>query len=403
MKINGKSNPIGGIFIGIIFLIGGLVLLWWNEGRTVRQAKAIGEAEKTYIDVKSDEINSSNEGKLIATNGTITIDKELNDTQFGVIKDTAILKRIVEIYQWVENCSEDNNGNETCEYNKRWEEDLVDSSKFKESIDHSNPKTKKYSSNTFIANEVKAGTFVVPNDLVKKLSTKEYVKLDSSNDDMRYTESQLGLKIDSEGKYFTDVKGTEPDIGDIRVSFKYNDATALSMMGVQSGKTITPYTAKTGNKIFELYEGEHRGAEMIQFLKDENNTIKVVLRIVGVVVVIIGLLAIISPIQKLASYVPILGAIFNGATTLIAILFGLAISLIDIAIAWIVYRPILGITLLVAAVGLIVTGVVLKKKKATPVQAQQPVQQPVQPVVPEQPVQPAQPIEQQPTNNDQNQ
>jgi len=96
--------------------------------------------------------------------------------------------------------------------------------------------------------------------------------------------------------------------------------------------------------------------------------IKIICRVGGIILVIIGLLAIISPIQKVASYVPILGSIFNGVTSFIAILLGLAISIIDIAIAWIAYRPVLGIGLLVAAAVLIILSIVLKKKKPAPVE-----------------------------------
>ena len=104
-----------------------------------------------------------------------------------------------------------------------------------------------------------------------------------------------------------------------------------------------------------------------------------VLRAVGIFLVIIGLLAIISPIQKIASFVPVLGSIFNGVTTFIAIILGLALSLIDIACAWIFYRPVLGICLLVVAVGLIILCVVLKKKKKAPaVQQSAPVQQQIE-------------------------
>ena len=69
MKINGKGNPIAGIFVGFLFVIGGLILLWWNEGRTVKTEAAIKEAEQNYIDVESSSVNKDNEGKLIASNG----------------------------------------------------------------------------------------------------------------------------------------------------------------------------------------------------------------------------------------------------------------------------------------------------------------------------------------------
>ena len=365
------NNPIAGIFVGFIFVIGGLILLWWNEGRTVKTEAAIKEAEQNYIDVNTNPIDSANEGKLIASNGTITIDKKLNDDVFGVEVETAKLKRVVEVYQWVESCETDSDNNETCTYEQRWEDDLIDSSKFKESVDHTNPKTMKYENKTILSNNVKTGDLVIPENLVKTLSTKGKVVLSTTNDDNRYAAYQLGLKITEDGAYYTDVVANAPQVGNIRVSFEYNDAKALSYMGVQKGNTLEAYKAKSGYDIYHIYEGVYDGKAMIQMMRDSNRTIKIICRVVGIILVIIGLLAIISPIQKVASYVPVLGAIFNGATTLVAIILGIAISIIDIAIAWIFYRPVLGIILLAVALALIVISVIIKNrnKKGTTQQA----------------------------------
>ena len=125
MKINGKSNPIGGILVGFLFVIGGLILLWWNEGRTVKTEAAIKEAEKTYIDVSADKIDPANEGKLIATKGAQTREDKVKDDVFGVLVDSSKLKRYVEVYQWVENCTTDNDNNESCTYEKNWKDDLI--------------------------------------------------------------------------------------------------------------------------------------------------------------------------------------------------------------------------------------------------------------------------------------
>jgi hypothetical protein len=366
--MNKKGNPIAGIFIGILFVIGGLILLWWNEGRTVKTESAIKEAEANYIDVESSSINKDNDGKLIASNGLQTREDKINDSLFGVIVDSSKMERVVEVYQWVEECSKDSDDVETCTYEKKWVDELVDSSDFKESTAHTNPTTMKYESKTFIAKNVKAGEFVIPEDMVKTLSTKENVVLSEDNDDQRYAEHQLGLKITEDGAYYTDVVNNTPEVGNTRVSFKYNNAPYVSFMGVQKGNTIEAYKAKSGYKIYHIYEGQHKGEAMIQMMRDSNRMIKIICRVVGILLVIIGLLSVISPIQKLASYVPILGSIFNGATTLIAIILGIALSLIDIGIAWVFYRPVLGICILVAAVALIVLSVILKKKNKKPEQ-----------------------------------
>ena len=41
------KNKTGGILGGIILVIIGICLLWYNEGRTVKTQKAISEARKT--------------------------------------------------------------------------------------------------------------------------------------------------------------------------------------------------------------------------------------------------------------------------------------------------------------------------------------------------------------------
>ena len=37
------GNSFKGILVGLLFLVGSMVLLWWNEGRSVAQADALEE------------------------------------------------------------------------------------------------------------------------------------------------------------------------------------------------------------------------------------------------------------------------------------------------------------------------------------------------------------------------
>ena len=66
-----NTNKGSGILGGLLLLVVGIGVLWSNEGRTVKTQAAIGEATKSYIQVKSDKVDSKNEGKLIATKGKI--------------------------------------------------------------------------------------------------------------------------------------------------------------------------------------------------------------------------------------------------------------------------------------------------------------------------------------------
>ena len=128
------KNSFGGVIGGLILLVVGTCLLWWNEGNNVKNIATTNEVEKTAIEVKSDKVESNNEGKLVIVSDKLNvIDEKVEDPDFNVSTKTAKLKRKVEIYQWEENESTDEDGNTTYSYEKKWSEELIDSSNFNKS------------------------------------------------------------------------------------------------------------------------------------------------------------------------------------------------------------------------------------------------------------------------------
>ena len=228
-----KTKKSGGILGGLILLVVGIGILWSNEGRTVKTQSAISEASKTYIQVKSDKVDSKNEGKLISTKGKINIDSsgDLKDDIFGITVKAVKMKRNVEMYQWEENCTEEDDKTK-CTYKKVWSDDVIDSSEFTES-GHTNPSDMLYESEEYIADNVKLGAFTLPNELIKSL---KYDKT-KGNDALttEYNNSKEDIKI--VGKYLTNVK-EEPQVGDIRISYQYTTVKDASVMGVQTDDTL---------------------------------------------------------------------------------------------------------------------------------------------------------------------
>ena len=358
MKNRSKGGSIVG---GFIILIIGICLLWYNEGRTVKTQAAINEASKNYTQVKSDKVDSKYDGKLIATNGKLDLSEsnELVDEQFGIKAKSAILKRKVEMYQNIEECTTDDNDNERCTYKQDWSDDLIDSSSFKES-GHTNPTTMPYESKEYLADGVKLGAYDFPKNLQSRLSTKQTVgeqKLIEGFDNRI-----SGLKVN--GNYINNIaEDGIPKVGNIRISFSYNDSESASVLAQQSGDSFVSYTAKNGRSVYRLKEGTHTGAEILQDMRDENNMWKWILRLIGTILVMGGIGGLFGPIQKLANFVPILGNLVSFATGLVSFVLGLAISLLVIAIAWFRYRPLLSIALIVIVVGLIVGLKFVKKDK----------------------------------------
>ena len=80
-----------------------------------------------------------------------------------------------------------------------------------------------------------------------------------------------------------------------------------------------------------------------------NNMILWFLRILGVLMVIGGLKGIFGFIETILKVVPFIAGIFGWGVGLVCTVLGIVWSLIVIALAWLFYRPLLGISLLVLA------------------------------------------------------
>ena len=341
----------GGLLGGLALLVIGIGILWSNEGRTVKTQGAINEATKSYIQVKSDKVDSKNDGKLIATKGKVTVSDETNlkDEKFGIAVNAIKMKRTVEMYQWSESCETDENDKKTCTYEKVWDDKILDSSEYKEA-GHSNPETKPYDDETYVAEEVKLGAFTLPEELVKQLSYDK--KKNSDELTAEYNNSVEGLKVSE--KYLTNVKEDTPQIGDVRISFEYTKSKNASVLAVQTDDTFEAFTSKKGKDIYTIVEGNKTGAQILESKKEANKAIKWFLRAVGVLLVIGGFKSMFDLITSIASKVPVLGNIANGAASVVSTVLGLALSLLVIAIAWFRFRPILSIVLIAVVVALVV-------------------------------------------------
>jgi hypothetical protein len=93
---------------------------------------------------------------------------------------------------------------------------------------------------------------------------------------------------------------------------------------------------------------------MIKHEESENATLTWILRLVGFIVMSIGIGLLAGPIVTFADVIPIFGNILGAGVFVVAVGLGFVGSLITIAVAWIAVRPILGVCLLVAAAGALV-------------------------------------------------
>ena len=66
---------------------------------------------------------------------------------------------------------------------------------------------------------------------------------------------------------------------------------------------------------------------------------------------VLGISMVLKPLSVLADVIPVLGDVVGAGTGIIALLAGLALSSITIALAWIGYRPLIALVLLGVGAG----------------------------------------------------
>ena len=351
----GFFSKIGSSFasipLGIVIVIFGCMMLWNNEKKNVINIKDVKELRGQVIDISSSEVNSDNEGKLVATSGKLDYNNAtLTDTDFNISFNTPVLDRDVEIYQWVET-SETNDDETKYTYKKEWKSELVDSDDFNTSSGHVNPKESeiKYFGERFTSDEdLKVGAFTLDDGFKAILSSDKSVNIPDG------AVIPEGYSIYN-SRYITNAEDmTNPEVGDIRISYTINNSKDVSVLGKQVGSTITSYTSKNNKTYKELYDGTKNSADMINSIESGNKMTKWIFRILGAILVCLGMSMVLSPLTTLIGYIPFLGKIVNGAIGAVSSFVGIAISLIVIGIAWLVFRPIIGIILLVVSVGLVI-------------------------------------------------
>jgi hypothetical protein len=148
--------------------------------------------------------------------------------------------------------------------------------------------------------------------------------------------------------YFGRVPGS-PEVGDVRVTFEIIVPAKVTVMAVVDGDTFKPYKAKNGKHFQTLVMGKKSGDEIIDAEKEANNMILWALRILGVMLVIAGLKGIFGFLETILKVVPFIANIFGWGVGVVCTVIGVVWSLIVIALAWLFYRPLLGIGLLVLA------------------------------------------------------
>ena len=357
------GSSIKGVVIGFALFIAGFPVLFWNEGDSVKTAKAIDEGEGACISVESNaSVDQEMEGKLVHMSGKADTKDVLTDDTFGVSATAIRLERNVEMYQWIEesHTSEKKKMGGSVEkvttytYKKDWMPTAIDSSGFKEQ-GHDNPGVMEFESQKMQAANVTFGAFRLNESQIDHIgSAKQYAFPTGFVCKVERVKVQGGTIYVPNAETRNNALNTrdvasQTRIGDMRVTFRVVYPHEISLIAKQRGDTFVAYTAKNGKKLSYLEDGVKDAAEMFQTARTNNAIMTWLVRVGGFLMMFIGLSMVFKPLSVLADVLPILGDIVEMGMGLVAGLIAFICSLVTIAIAWVFYRPVLGIILLAVA------------------------------------------------------
>ena len=359
-----------GIIVGVLLVASGIGLLFWGEGRAVRRAKALDEGASTVISVTGDAPQAANQNKLVHFSGEARALEPVRDPLFGVEAEGLKLRREVEMYQWKEDerrkKRKNSDGSTTTEttysYSKTWSSDAISSSGFHRRSGHENPPFPSFHSARHVADTVTVGDWIITRPFVAKIDKGKRLAIDDrvlerarQEVDSEFVRGDGGLYLGSPGS---------ASIGDVRVRFEVVPPTRVSLVGLQYGLELVPYTAKVGGDIVLVAYGDQTADAMFTRAKQGNVALTWGLRFLGFFVVFIGFSAILKPISVLADRVVFLQRIVETGVSGIAFALAIVVSLVTVAIGWLFYRPLLGIALLVVV--LLVVRWIWKKLSTNP-------------------------------------
>jgi len=392
------GGSLKGMFSGLLLFFAATALLWWNEGRAVKQSDAIKDAEKNFVEMENPgKLDPALDGELVYACALATTEDVLEDSEFGVKANAINMKREVEYYQWIEEShseSKDKLGGSqetttTYTYKLGWTNAPQNSSNFRDpQYQGKNTVLVEVEDASWASENVTFGAYTLPDFIIANLSANEKLDVEVSESDMlawerRFNPNAVNIAAQNNAMVaeaqkdtalvkqdsvetpkmtinteFVHVGGnqiylgrnpSQPNVGDVRISYKKCSPTKCSLIAKVKGDTFAKYKAKNGKMFYLVSKGVEASDEMIQGAKDANTTMTWILRIIGLILIYTSLRMLLGFPEMLLKVVPFLSSILGIGVGIVCFLLTVVWGGLIIALAWLFYRPILSICILVVA------------------------------------------------------
>lgn len=267
-----------------LFLLGGSLflssffVLFFNELFNVaanRQARVI---EQSAADVPADPVNRANDGKLVVVSGPVATDLSISDGYISV-SDTLVLRRNVEMFQWVEYIRRSSKSSSSAHYRKEWSSVPHNSSSFRERRSHVNPAEFPLKSGSFAVSSAKLGGFALNKTDIESLPGGEPLR------------DAFPIKgfVFRDGYYYSE-SGRTPAVGDIRLSYSRVPSGGVFTFAARQtpANTLTAMPMKDGS-LFLRYAGSLGKSGVLDKLGRQGKLRLNLLRIGGALLMLAGL------------------------------------------------------------------------------------------------------------------
>ncbi len=354
------TGSLKGMVVGFILFVVSFGVLFYNEGRedVSRLAETASALDATTQAV------ATMEGTLVAASGTLTTGETLGDIFINDGKYIAMRRKVM-VYAWVEEEKSDTKKNtggsetttKTYTYKKDWVSKLPNSSEFQVPEGHANPPQMAYAGEE---SRVSTATFGRYSLAIATLELPPFqpLVLTAQNTTLPLNRA----RISTDGKhifYGMSGLGTDdmPEIGDLRISYEVlpQDMTGTLFGKAEGGKLLAFVDPKYGS-LYRFFTGSKE--EAVAIMHNEFVTLTWMLRLLGFILMWVGLAMFFSPLSTLLDVLPFLGGLSRGLVGLITFLVALVLSVVTIIVSMITHSV---VAIIVVAV-VILAGVFLLPK-----------------------------------------
>jgi hypothetical protein len=301
------------------------------------------------IPIADDDIHSFNQNEFVYFNKATT-HEILTDDEFNVVAppNTFKLRRVVEMYQyqWEKRAYPEEAGHIDYIYYKTWEENQIVFPAAQTEYQNPNLWLK---GKTFAVKQVKVDQFEfnLPPHFFERKDYYQWLPLKETmlvSLQQKYPDKPIHFY---HGNYYFGEDPYRPQIGDLQIKFEIVPLEIIRIQARKMGSHLTPYQTQIAGKIELLEYGDMNPTKMFIYARIRNVVKRLPVRLFGFLAIFLGTYMTFVAFSKLTGF-----SIFV-INWIISATIAASLSLMVIGSLWISYLPLLGIMLILIAIGLL--------------------------------------------------